>query len=271
VEDYLQYTGKENRNVVPQNYFLAHSSVKVENENQSKLVFGHSGGLKRYSVNEDFSWEEAAYIIQQVDSFDMVRIAELQKQGFQFHERFLYVEINLKATSGIRNRLSGSVAELSLEMGHQYTNDLYELAYKSFETDRRFHLEQQFDQHKAKDVKEAYINRCKEQGMTVFSARRADELLGYIIVDLHPNQKAGCFQIMLGVTKAGIKGKMAAIPLYNGLLDRMFLSEGGGYVKYCGYISSTNTASLNLHYQLGAKAVQVIDEYIYRVGRGEDG
>ncbi len=44
----------------------------------------------------------------------------------------------------------------------------------------------------------------------------------------------------------------------------MVLSENGGYTKYCGYISSANIASINLHHHLGAKVVEVIDEYIYR-------
>lgn len=59
---------------------------------------------------------------------------------------------------------------------------------------------------------------------------------------------------------------MAALPLYRGLLDRMAMPENGGFTKYCGYVSSANIASLNLHCYLGDKVVRVVDGYI--AGRG---
>lgn len=220
--------------------------------------------LKKYSVEESFVPDEDAYIIQQVQSNDMQRVEELQKQGFCFHERFLFIEILLKSATGMRNGIERKRAsEISLKLGNEYPPDIYELAYESFETDRRFHLERQFDQNRAKAVKEAYINRCRERGCIVFSACKDRELLGYIIVDTHPGRGAGCFQIMLGVTRAGIKGRMAAIPLYCGLLEKMAMPEYGGFTKYCGYVSTTNTASINLHSYLGGKVVGTVDEYIW--------
>ncbi len=220
--------------------------------------------LKKFSVGESFVPDGNAYIVQQIESNDMQREEELRKQGFSFHERLLFIEISLKE-AGTRKGIENDAPGIALEMSREYPPDIYELAYESFETDRRFHLERQFDQNRAKAVKEAYINRCRERGCMVFSARKDGKLLGYIIVDTHPGRGDGCFQIMLGVTCAGIRGKLTAIPLYNGLLEYMAMPENGGFTKYCGYVSTTNTASINLHSYLGGKVVGTVDEYIWMV------
>ena len=44
VEDSIQYTTIERDNVVPENNLVIHSNVKVENDDQSKLVFRQPGG-----------------------------------------------------------------------------------------------------------------------------------------------------------------------------------------------------------------------------------
>lgn len=215
--------------------------------------------LKKYAVGESFEPDDNAYIIQQVENNDMQKVEELQKQGFQFHERFLFIENSLKGVE-----TCGGATGISLKMSNEYPPDIYELAYESFETDRRFHLEKRFDQGRAKAVKEAYIERCREQGCMVFSARKEGKLLGYIIVNIHPGREPGCFQIMLGVTCAGIKGKMAATPLYSGLLAHMAMPENGGFTKYCGYVSTANIASINMQFRLGCKVIGTVDEYIRR-------
>ena len=45
VEDSIQYTTRERDNVVSENNLVIHSNVKVENDDQSKLVFGQPGGI----------------------------------------------------------------------------------------------------------------------------------------------------------------------------------------------------------------------------------
>lgn len=45
VEDSIQYTTIERDNVVSENNLVIHSNVKVENDDQSKLVFGQPGGI----------------------------------------------------------------------------------------------------------------------------------------------------------------------------------------------------------------------------------
>lgn len=225
--------------------------------------------LKRYSAGESFTMDHSDYIIQQVIYPDAGVIEKLQKKGFQFHERFYNMEIDLKGTTQLRNQRAVSLGDISMELGNTYSKDLYELAYHSFETDRRFHLDPEFNQTTARDVKKAYIDWCRARNMAVFSVRKDKELLGYTIIDMHTEKDDGYFQIMLGVTKAGIKGKMIAFPMYSGLLERISHAGHGRFTKYGGYVSTANLASINLHHYLGARIIRVVDEYIYRNGMGE--
>lgn len=219
--------------------------------------------VKTYSAEESFLLDDTKYVIQQAEHSQTERTAKLLEQGFEFHERFFWAEAELKTTAEMRSRMKNGLKGVSLEMNHHYTEDMYELAYASFDTDRRFHLERRFDQDSARPVKESYLNWCRDLGMPVFSARREKELLGYIVVDLACGG-GGEFRIMLGVTQSGIKGKFAAFPLYGGLLERLSMPENGGYTKYCCTVSTANIAALNLHMQLGAKVKEIYDEYIYR-------
>ena len=52
VEDSIQYTTIERDNVVPENNLVIHSNVKVENDDQSKLVFRQpAGGIILGGIN----------------------------------------------------------------------------------------------------------------------------------------------------------------------------------------------------------------------------
>lgn len=229
--------------------------------------------MKIYSEEETPLLDGTKYIVQQVEKQQIEKAVELLSQGFEFHERYLLVENNLKSEENLCEQTNEILKGVCMEIEHDYREDLYSLAYESFEADRRFHLERKFDQEIARYVKESYINQCRDSGMPFFSVRKDGKLLGYIIIELQPQKAGGCIHIMLGVTCPGIKGKMIAPLLYKGMLMRFSLTENGGYTKYRGYISSANIASINLHQGLGAKIIKVVDEYIYRTsgGGGEHG
>ena len=67
----------------------------------------------------------------------------------------------------------------------------------------------------------------------------------------------------MGVTQPNIAGKITAYPLYAYTLDWISKQRGKYYE---GIVSSTNLPSLNLHYRMGAYAMDVTDEYIWRKG-----
>ena len=130
-----------------------------------EILSFHGGTLKRYSVRETYVPDDTEYIIQQIEANKAEKLTGLSEAGPGFHERFIFVEINLKATAKARNQIKNALPDILLGFSHEYTNDLYELACESFEADRRFHLEQQFDQNRAAEVKKAYIDWCRDQNM----------------------------------------------------------------------------------------------------------
>ncbi len=46
VVDSIKYVSEKQNTVVPENDFLVHSGIKMENDDQSELVFGRSGGIQ---------------------------------------------------------------------------------------------------------------------------------------------------------------------------------------------------------------------------------
>lgn len=85
--------------------------------------------LKRYSVEENFSLDDSAYVIQQVESHDALRVEALRQQGFCFHKRFFFVEASLKAADiicgQVHRDLPGIILELSYESSLSFGSQSY--------------------------------------------------------------------------------------------------------------------------------------------------
>lgn len=206
----------------------------------------------------DFETCSADYIICQVDVLDSIYENTLTNRGFQFHDRIFYMEIDLQQVPELR--LQGIPQEITFNVDNQYSEDVYELAYDSYVTDRRFHLEPVFDQKKAIPVIRTYIDSYKGEGLKIYKAKYKEELLGYTIVRENRDSKKAFFENVIGVTAPNIRGKAIAGPLYT----TMLLGEKNEYKRYVGRVSASNASSVNLHYQLGGRVIKIYDEFIYR-------
>ncbi len=219
-----------------------------------------------YSLFEkvsNLSYMTADYIISQVENLNTLEAEKLLLNGFSFHDRKLRVEINIKETERIRNNLEGKkdFFELQVSGGEGISEEMYVLACKTLNKDKRFHLEYNFDQSLANQVIKAYFADFSQRDILVFKALHEKELLGFTIVEKHLSGKC---ENLLSVTRPDIKGKMIAYRLYANVLKVLTENEYGSFKKYYGDVSSANLASLNLHIQLGAKIKEIYDEYIYR-------
>ena len=133
---------------------------------------------------------------------------------------------------------------------------MFRLGCLAFNTDRRFHLKPEFDTEiSAKTLKE-YIRFYNEQDIVVTRVEYDGELAGYTVIHRQDEQAEN----VLGATKPGILGKMVAFGLYANTIK--YLYEQENYKKYYAEVSSSNTASINLHVQLGAKVLGSYDKYI---------
>ena len=217
--------------------------------------------VKIYNVDEDYAIEngEAAgsYHIVRVDSVNTDLIKKLRTNGFRFNDRLLRMKIDLTKTKERRNAISEQLLSFPVETGGELSDEMYKLACETYTVDRRFHLNEHFDSALSSKVLQGYFNDFATKELTVYSVIIKDELLGFTVLKACDNETG---ENIMGVTKTGIRGKMVAWGLYQGMLAQM--TEKDSFKYYLGNVSSSNQASINLHIQLGATVDSVFDEYI---------
>ena len=140
---------------------------------------------------------------------------------------------------------------------NKFVPEMYDLACKALTQDRRFHLDEYYNENLSHKVICSYINDYLRRDHIIYTARYNNTIVGYTFILIDNNT----VENILGVTMPTISGKVAAYPLYCGMLNEL---QNWGIKKYLGTISSSNLPSLNLHIQLGAQMVEVKDKYILR-------
>ena len=186
----------------------------------------------------------------------------LKSMGFTFLDRYLCMEIPIQKTKASRQLLSGGPS-LGVTLTDDYGKDMEELAIEVYTTDRRFHLGERYDRGVAGEMIHAYLAVFQEERCPVVKLLDSyGSLLGFTILRKRSDV---LWENVMGVTMQGIKGKLAAYCLYNGMLDTILtLSSEPRKARYMGMVSSENTASLNLHIGLGAIVSRSVEEYIFR-------
>lgn len=207
---------------------------------------------------ESHARENLKYLIAETPYTNINNISRLLAAGAMFHDRVLSMEIAIRSIRNIRRTNAGRISGIIICEQSEVTEDLLLLANRVFLTDRRFHLELPFELGQAMIVLRAYLKEYQKKGLRVLCARYQEKNVGYTVVCDVGNKTA---ENILGVTEPSIAGKAAAFGLYCTTLDQM---ERWGYERYLGQVSSANQASLNLHMQLGARVVKVMDHYILR-------
>lgn len=206
----------------------------------------------------DVSGSAADYVICQSDVLDTMREEKLNGMGFRFLDRVFYFEIPLRSSAGSGD--NAPIQEIEFSCSREIDDRVYELACQAYTSDRRFHLDPVFHQERANQVIRAYIEEFKTKRLKICKAMHGSELLGFTIVDETVDPRGKFFENVLGATMPGIRGKMIAYPLYRYMLE----AEKEKFVKYVGRVSSSNAASINLHFQLGGSVKNIYDEFVYR-------
>jgi L-amino acid N-acyltransferase YncA len=204
------------------------------------------------------------YLLAKTDFREIDKIIKLKEHGYCFHDRILKLEIDIPSTAEIRNskvKGSGIVSVLARDTMNE---EMIQMACEVYDTDRRFHLDENFNQETADQVIRSYIKSLGISHVLVVTAMYNGVVAGFTTL---PLKEANCAENVLGVTKKGIVGKVSAFPLYCEMLN---ILQEKGYRKYIGRVSTTNAASLNLHFQLGAKVAGVEDVYIWRKQHVQD-
>lgn len=193
----------------------------------------------------------ASYFIAQTNFTKTAEIADLLSKGFRFHDRLAEVAVSEKTIN--TNINCGDCSKIDFRETDTASDEMFDLAYSSFHDDRRFFLDKDLEnKEQAREVISAYIRKCMSYGGKIIYAEYKGELLGYLLTvrlkdTAHP-------EILLGMTKNNMLGKMIAFPLYAKAAEL--------YGGYSGKVSTTNIASLNLQARLGARIIGIEDRYI---------
>lgn len=223
----------------------------------SKTLFVGTNEIKRYQLGATEIDTSSGYTIVEVDVKNSSYESKLLSSGYRFLDRVFEMDIALSGAVDVDDLSSQGI---KFVVDSIVSDDIYELACEVYDSDRRFHLDPVFNQENANHILKQYIEDYKQIGVKVFKAYREQELLGFTIVNENVDEKAIFFENVLGATKPGIKGKMIAAPLYK----KMLYEESKTFKKYYGKVSSSNLASINLHFMLGGRIRNIYDEFIYK-------
>lgn len=202
-----------------------------------------------------------AYTVCRLPAADAAGAAALLARGYAFLDRVLLLEIDCAGAPPLP--AANGLPETRVVCDGDYTREMYELACAAYPQDRRFHLDPVFNGARAAPVIAAYLEEFRRRGLRSYKIFHGQELLGFTVAEEAPpaSRPGICFENVMGATKPGIRGKMAAPALYRAMLEGQ---RERGFRKYWGWVSAANAASLNLHCRLGARATAVCDEYILR-------
>ncbi len=220
-----------------------------------------------YDCGEDYpekiNYTKTTYVILRRDCHDPQR-AEIEACGFRFHDRILRMRIDPNNTKAHREAISQKLIDMPISVTDSLDTAMYDLACRVYKHDRRFHLDEQYDMELASKSLKGYFDGFSKRNIRIFETKVPDtsELLGFTVLELKAD---GTGENILGVTKNDMRGKMAAWGIYNGMLKQMECGNAYECRQYCGNVSSSNAASINLHINLGGRVESIYDEYIKKI------
>lgn len=198
--------------------------------------------------------EKEAYYVVKVTSENTDKIMALICKGYRFHNRTIKAVIQLNnLPKNIERYIRYEVCQ-----DKEISSEIISLAEKSFDADRRFHLDMQFNQEQAKKIIRGYLEEYNVKEHRVFKCYHKEKLIGFTICCIEDERH---FENVLGAVKKEYQNRGAAMSLYGYMLLKM---KEEGYTEYCGRISTTNVSSLNLHIALGATYSEPVDSYILK-------
>lgn len=170
---------------------------------------------------------------------DIKHMLIMQQRGYQFVDRMLDVTIGLRK---FPIDLKKSIRMQPVLVSDR-KEEIKELAAKSFVRDRRFHVEPEYCPKIAKQIIEGWVNEISEFYVCLYK----ENIIGFLALkEAEDGNSAG---IHLAAVEERYRTSGAAMSLYANAVQ---VGIEKGYQSITGYISSCNTAVMNLYAYLGA-------------------
>lgn len=199
------------------------------------------GKIHLYNIEADApgQWDikEATHVRVSLPA-NTTYILEMQEYGYQFVDRMLYVTINLKRCNLDLNQC----IRMSPILTSEYKNEIKELAVNNFNTDRRFHVEIDYNQEIAKAIIDEWVEEIPEFYVCLYK----ENVTGFLALKEQEDRKNA--EVYLAAVEKRYRTSGAALSLYANALK---IGLEKGYHSITGYISSNNTSVMNLYSYLG--------------------
>lgn len=173
-------------------------------------------------------------------------------QGFFYADRMLKASINLKKV----NLCYEKMIRMEIRKTNEYRDEVLKIALKSFPVDRRFHVTQHYDDEVASKIITSWVDSIEEYYVCIYH----DKAIGFAALE---EQENGFYEIRLAAVDERYRLSGAAFSLY-AYLAKLCMEKnavGGGRCLY-GWISTVNTAVMNLYAKLGASFSEPSDIFL---------
>ena len=172
----------------------------------------------------------------------------LFKKGYTFVERTLGVSINLNKSDIDYQKL----IRFEIKQIQANNEDILKIALDSFPTDRRFHVQLDYNDSISATIITVWVSKLSE----VYACIYKDQIIGF--VDIEPYNGKDCF-IHLAAVQKEYRATGAAVALYSYAILK---AKEKGCSKIYGRISSANVAVMNLYTRLGGFFSDPIDVFL---------
>lgn len=196
----------------------------------------------------DWDVSDATHVRVELPS-TIENLTQMQQRGYQFVDRMLDVTINLKRMA----MDFGKSIRIKPVLVNDRKEEIKELALRNFVRDRRFHVEVAYNDAVAKEIIDAWVDEISE----FYVCLHKEAVIGFLALKESENGKSAA--IYLAAVDEKYRASGAALSLY---ANAVHVGMEKGYQSITGYISSYNTAVMNLYAHLGGTFSTPRDIYL---------
>lgn len=203
-------------------------------------------------AKQPYAWDEkvANYIRVSLPA-SLENRKYMQEKGYSFGDRILDVSINV-----VRPKLDyKKLIRIKPELISGCRDEILEIAYQGFPTDRRFHVALDYDEKIAHKILKAWVGKIPN----FFVCRYRGEIVGFLALRQISTTDVS---IYLAAVKERYRAAGIATSLYSGAIS---YAIENGFKIVNGTISSSNVAVMNLYAYLGATFSNSRDVFLKEV------
>lgn len=203
------------------------------------------------------SIEKAIELLKEDASFVQVRMPagrceakQMRLAGLEFLDRYIVASVSVP-------KCNYAVEKKRLDVCREWSHRdrVLNVAFESFNRDRRFCWSSDADPASTKGVLSDYLDASRASGDTMFQGYSQTTLVAFLVLEQFDDEAI----VRLAAVDAKYRALGVAVELYCAALDHC---REKGIRTLSGRVSTSNTSALNIYSLLGARFSQAEDVYI---------